>query len=177
MKRFALRETVVGLSLLASLPALAAGVHQHGLAEAAVVVEGESLTVSFRAPLMDILGTEQPPADAAARVRYEDRLKQVSEPLPSEAAECRLNHATRSTVASLFPDVDAHDHDHDHDHGHHVDVEAEWTFQCRSPGELTRITLPFLDTFSGLTTEVVLLLPQGQGALRLAPGDIRIPLE
>ena len=32
MKRFALRETVVGLSLLASLPALAAGVHQHGLA-------------------------------------------------------------------------------------------------------------------------------------------------
>ena len=116
MKRFALRETVVGLSLLASLPALAAGVHQHGLPEAAVVVEGESLTVSFRAPLMDILGTEQPPADAAARVRYEDRLKQVSEPLPSEAAECRLNHATRSTVASLFPDVDAHDHDHDHDH-------------------------------------------------------------
>ena len=98
MKRFALRETVVGLSLLASLPALAAGVHQHGLAEAAVVVEGESLTVSFRAPLMDILGTEQPPADAAARVRYEDRLKQVSEPLPSEAAAVSYTHLTLPTI-------------------------------------------------------------------------------
>ncbi|MGJ3254872.1 MAG: ZrgA family zinc uptake protein [Alcanivorax sp.] len=175
MKRFALREMVVGLSLLASLPAVAAGVHQHGLAKAAVVLEGESLTVSFRAPLMDILGTEQPPADAAAQVRYEDRLKQVSEPLLPESAECLLNHATRSRVTSLFPDVDSHDHDHDH--SHHVDVEAEWTFQCRSPGELTRIILPFLDTFSGLTTEVVLLLPQGQGAIRLAPGNTRIPLE
>lgn len=173
MKKFVLLESLVGLLLLAGNPAVAAEVHQHGLAEAAVVVEGQSLTVSFRAPLMDILGTEQPPVDAAARVRYEDRLKQVSEPQPSAQADCTLSHETRTGVAVLFPDS----YQHDHDHEHHADVEADWTFQCQSPDRLTDVTLPFLATFSGLTTEVILLLPAGQGALRLAPGDTRIPLE
>lgn len=175
MKKFVLLESLAGLLLLAGNPAVAAEVHQHGLAEAAVVVEGQSLTVSFRAPLMDILGTEQPPVDAAARVRYEDRLKQVSEPEPSAPADCTLSHETRTGVAALFPDSPQHDHDHEHDP--HADMEAEWTFQCQSPDKLTDVTLPFLVTFSGLTTEVILLLPDGQGALRLAPGDTRIPLE
>ncbi|WP_372635877.1 DUF2796 domain-containing protein [Alcanivorax jadensis] len=176
MKKLVLLESLIGLLLLVGNPVVAAEVHQHGLADAAVVVEGQSLTVSFRAPLMDILGTEQPPVDAAAQVRYEDRLKQVSEPEPSAPADCTLSHESRTGVAALFPD--AHQHDHDEDaHSHHADVEAEWTFQCQSPDKLTDVTLPFLATFSGLTTEVILLLPDGQGALRLAPGDTRIPLE
>ena len=60
MKRFVRLECLAGLGfgllMLLSNLANAAGVHQHGLADAAVVVEGQSLTVSFRAPLMDILG-------------------------------------------------------------------------------------------------------------------------
>ena len=182
MKRFVRLECLAGLGLgllmLLGNPAAAAGVHQHGLADAAVVVEGHSLTVSFRAPLMDILGTEQPPVDAAARVRYADRLKQVSEPQLPAAAGCRLSHETRSGVAALFPESQQHDHEHEHhEHDHHADVEAEWTFQCQSPDKLTTVSLPFLAIFSSLTTEVVLLLPDGQGALRLTPGDTRIPLE
>ena len=157
MKKLVLLESLIGLLLLVGNPVVAAEVHQHGLADAAVVVEGQSLTVSFRAPLMDILGTEQPPVDAAAQVRYEDRLKQVSEPEPSAPADCTLSHESRTGVAALFPD--AHQHDHDEDaHSHHADVEAEWTFQCQSPDKLTDVTLPFLATFSGLTTEVILFL-------------------
>ncbi len=182
MKRFVRLECLAGLGfgllMLLSNLANAAGVHQHGLADAAVVVEGQSLTVSFRAPLMDILGTEQPPADAAARVRYADRLKQVSEPLPSPVAGCRLSHETRSGVEALFPESQQHDPDHaHHEHSHHADVEAEWTFQCQSPDKLSDVTLPFLAIFSGLATEVILLLPDGQSAMRLAPGNTRIPLE
>ena len=56
-------------------------------------------------------------------------------------------------------------------------MEAEWTFQCQSPDKLSDVTLPFLAIFSGLATEVILLLPDGQSALRLAPGNTRIPLE
>ncbi|MED5602440.1 MAG: DUF2796 domain-containing protein [Pseudomonadota bacterium] len=168
-----LKGVAAALVLAGAGTALAAGVHQHGLAHAAVVVEGATLSVSFRAPLMDVLGTEQPPGDAASRARYRDRLERLTAPLPAPAAQCRISAETRTTVDTLFPT--SH---HDQDHGHeHQDVEAEWVFQCDTPSALTSVTLPFLDTFSGLSTEVVTLLPAGQGALRLAPGDTRIPLE
>jgi hypothetical protein len=172
-----LKGVAAALFLAGAGTAFAAGVHQHGLAHAAVVVEGATLSVSFRAPLMDVLGTEQPPGDAASRARYRDRLERLTAPLPAPAAQCRVSAETRTTVDTLFP-TSHHGHDQDHSHGHgHQDVEAEWVFQCDTPSALTSVTLPFLDTFSGLTTEVVTLLPAGQGALRLAPGDTRIPLE
>ena len=168
------------LLLSFSLSASAAGVHQHGLAEAAVVVEGEQVTIRFRAPLMDILGTEQPPADAPARARYGKRLAQVTAPQPAPAAQCEPVSASISSVDALFPEPQAHDaqNHHDHDgHNHHEDVDNEWVFSCAFPEKLNAVELPFLDTFSSLSTEVVLLLPAGQSALRLAPGETRIPLE
>ncbi len=178
------RNSLACLLLSVSLSTTAAGVHQHGLAEAAVVVEGEQVTIRFRAPLMDILGTEQPPADAPARARYGKRLAQVAAPQPSPAAQCEPVSASISSVDSLFPEQQAHDshdhHDHDHDHdahSHHEDVDNEWLFSCAFPEKLNAVDLPFLDTFSSLTTEVVLLLPAAQSALRLAPGETRIPLE
>lgn len=173
------------LLLSCSVAATAAMVHQHGLAEAAVVVDGEQLTVSFRAPLMDILGTEQPPADTPARIRYEARLAQITAPQPSPAAQCEPVRAATSSVDRLFPEQEGH-HSHDHHyqqdahhegHSHHQDVENEWTFSCASVEQLKAVVLPFLDTFPSLTTEVVLLLPAGQNALRLAPGETRIWLE
>lgn len=178
------------LLLSCSVAATAATVHQHGLAEAAVVVDGEQLTISFRAPLMDILGTEQPPADTPARARYQTRLAQITAPQPSPAAQCEPVRAATSSVDRLFPEQEGH-HSHDHhDHGnddqqdahheghsHHQDVENEWTFSCASVEQLKAVVLPFLDSFPSLTTEVVLLLPAGQNALRLAPGETRISLE
>ena len=192
------RKWLAALLLPLSMGASAAGVHQHGLAEAAVVVEGGELTVTFTAPLMDILGTVQPPGDAAARVRYADQLARLTAPEPSPKADCKPVSKTQTTVDMLFPhgEQDHHDahHEHEHDaspehghhddnhgddeaHGQHQDVEAEWTFVCQQPEALKAVTLPFLDTFSGLTTEVVLLLPAGQNALKLEPGNTRIPLE
>ena len=176
-----LKGVAAALLLAGTGTAFAAGVHQHGLAHAAVVVEGATLRVSFRAPLMDVLGTEQPPGDAASRARYRDRLQRLTAPLPAPAAQCQVSAETRTTVDTLFPvSASHHGHEEGHEHSHehdHRDVEAEWVFQCDTPSKLTSVTLPFLDTFSGLTTEVVTLLPAGQGALRLAPGDTRIPLE
>lgn len=181
---------LAALLLVASLSASAAGVHQHGLAQAAVVLEEQNLTVTFRAPLMDILGTTQPPGDAAARVRYAQRLAQITPPVPASRADCKVVSALQTTVEQLFPEGhnhrhdpahenhEAHEHDeHDDHHDEHQDVEAEWSFICQQPDALNVISLPFLNTFSSLTTEVVLLLPSGQNALRLAPGNPRIPLE
>lgn len=169
------KGVITALLLSTGTLATAAPVHQHGLAQAAVVLEGTTLTVSFQAPLMDVLGTERPPADAASRTRYRDRLQQLTAPVPAPAATCQLSEAARTTVDVLFPVSEA-DHDHDHDHDHQ-DVEAQWVFQCDTPAALTGVTLPFLATFNSLTTEVVTLLPSGQGAVRLQPGDTRIPLE
>jgi len=174
------RNRLACLLLSFSLSATGADVHQHGLAEAAVVVEGEQLTIHFRAPLMDILGTERPPADAPARARYGKRLAQVTAPQPSPAAQCEPVSASISSVDTLFPEQQAHDAQdhHDHDgHSHHEDVDNQWLFSCAFPEKLNAVELPFLDTFSSLTTEVVLLLPAGQSALRLAPGKTRISLE
>lgn len=158
----------------------AAEIHQHGMAKAAVVIDAGEVTVSFRAPLMDILGTEAAPVDAPARKRYADRLNRITAPELSPAAQCERVKATLSTVDTLFPlaqPVDDHDHDHEHDQASHQDVDNEWVFSCAAPEKLARVSLPFLKIFSGLTTEVILLLPTGQSALRLAPGETRIPLE
>lgn len=183
---------LAALLLVVSLSASAAGVHQHGLAQAAVVLEEQNLTVTFRAPLMDILGTTQPPGDAAARVRYAQRLAQITPPVPASRADCKVVSAVQTTVEQLFPEQHSHEHEHKHEHENHEahehdahddhhdehqDVEAEWSFICQQPDALNVLSLPFLNTFSSLTTEVVLLLPSGQNALRLAPGNPRIPLE
>ena len=179
---------LAALLLPLSVAGFAADVHQHGHAEAAVVLEGDQLTVSFRAPLMDIFGSEQPPADASARLRYSKRLAQVIEPHPSAAALCELINVSSRSVADLFPESKAHDrddHDHDHDHdddsheavNHHQDIVHEWTFACEAPQQLQAVDLPFLSTFSSLTTDVVLLLPAVQSASRLAPGQTRILVE
>lgn len=190
---------LTSLLLAISLSASAAGVHQHGLADAAVVLEEKSLTVTFSAPLMDILGTTRPPGDAAARVRYAQRLAQITTPTTTSAADCKVVSARQTTVEQLFPEDHSHrqEHDHENEHQHqkspehdghegdheadheevHQDVQAEWRFVCQHPDALNVVTLPFLNTFSSLTTEVVLLLPSGQNALRLAAGNPRIPLE
>lgn len=177
MKNPALRSGLCALSLLLSVLVNAAGVHQHGLAEAAVVLEGKTLTVRFQAPLMDIIGTEQPPADAAERVRYAKALARVTQPEPSMSAHCELEQSTRHDVDALFSHGKAQGHDgHDH-HSEHADVENEWAFVCQNPDKIKDVTLPFLATFPSLSTDVILLLPTGQSSLRLAPGENRIRLE
>ena len=72
--------------LLVTGLAQAAPVHQHGRAEAAVVVDDATLTLSFRAPLMDILGVERAPESEAERHHFQEQLDRVVAPRPSEAA-------------------------------------------------------------------------------------------
>ncbi|MAY10563.1 MAG: hypothetical protein CL543_03585 [Alcanivorax sp.] len=171
--------------LLVTGLAQAAPVHQHGRAEAAVVVDDATLTLSFRAPLMDILGVERAPESEAERHHFQEQLDRVVAPRPSEAAGCTLQEEKVTDLAALFPEGDGHhhaddhdhDHDHDHHHAHHQDLEATWTYQCDHIAELDAVTWPFLSDFPSLTTEVILLLPGGQGVQTLNPGDTRLPLE
>ncbi|MFP1678495.1 DUF2796 domain-containing protein [Alloalcanivorax sp. C16-2] len=171
--------------LFATGLAQAAPVHQHGRAEAAVAVDEATLTLTFRAPLMDILGVERAPESEAERRHFQERLDLVVAPRPAETAGCALQASKVPDVAALFPEGHDHNHDHDHDHdhehehhhAHHQDLEATWTYQCDRIAELDAVTWPFLADFPSLTTEVILLLPSGQGARTLSPGDTRLPLE
>ncbi|MFP1683452.1 DUF2796 domain-containing protein, partial [Alloalcanivorax sp. C16-1] len=61
--------------------------------------------------------------------------------------------------------------------GGHQDLEASWTYQCAHMDRLDAVTWAFLADFPALTTEVILLRPQGQGARRLAPGQTRLTLD
>jgi|GEM_PF-4372428 len=98
------------------------GMHVHGLGEFSAAIDGETLVLSLRSPMYNLVGFERAAADEAEEAELAAAKATLRAPeslfeLP-EAAGCTLTEGTFTFVQAKAGKGEDHDHDHDeHDHG------------------------------------------------------------
>lgn len=160
--------------LLGSLtaPALAAGVHAHGVAKLDVAVDGPTLTLQLQSPLESLLGFERAPRNDAERAQVRamaQALRAGSVFVPTAAARCRLQRVElRSPV--LAPELlgqsgsagggNAPDD--------HADLDGTFVYGCENPQALAGVDVMMFDYFKKLArVDAQVAAPKGQSAAKL----------
>ena len=167
--------------------------HEHGAALLNVVLEGESLSMEFVSPAVNLVGFEYEPSTDEEVRAVEDALTQLRDGAalfaPAEAARCELagaeaarevtdeeGHAegTEETGGAEETSAEGEDHeDHeDHEEGAvHSEFHATYEFTCAQPDRLSGISVRELFAlYPGIEDlDVQYVLPGGQGAAELGP--------
>ena len=173
--------------------------HEHGAALLNVVLEGESLSMEFVSPAVNLVGFEYEPSTDEEVRAVEDALTQLRDGAalfaPAEAARCELmsaeaerevtdeeGHAegteetggAEETGDAEETGAEGEDHeDHeDHEEGAvHSEFHATYEFTCAQPDRLSGISLRELFAlYPGIEDlGVQYVLPGGQGAAELGP--------
>lgn len=134
--------------------------HVHGAADAAIALDGDTLTVSFTTPLASLGLSEAKPADAAA----EAALMEALAPFDTAATVVNLPAGAGCTAESA--DV-ATDFD-----GSHGSMAADYTFTCTDTGAIDEASFPLFADYPTLeTVEVAWLVGTDQTSKTLTPGD------
>jgi hypothetical protein len=140
------------IALLAGAAGLAhaEGAHQHGVARLELVAEGTTLTFTLDSPLDNLVGFERGPRTAAERAQVQamaQRLHGGAALLqPSPAAVCTLK-AVALTSDVIAPALLAKDAAAPAQPGKppaaggHADLEATFSFDCRTPAALKGVAL------------------------------------
>ena len=127
----------------------AAGAHQHGVARLEVVAEGPTLTVTLDSPLDNLVGFERGPRTAAERSAVQAMAQALHNGTtllqPTPAASCTLRGvALQSDVidsALLAKGASPAGNGKPPAAGGHADLEATFTFDCRTPTALKGLAL------------------------------------
>ena len=141
--------------LLCALLACSAGwvqaedAHQHGVARLEVVAEGPTLTVTLDSPLDNLVGFERGPRTAAERSAVQAMAQALHNGTmllqPTPAAGCTLRGvALQSDVidsALLAKGASPAGNGKPPAAGGHADLEATFTFDCRTPTALKGLAL------------------------------------
>ena len=145
--------------------------HVHGMASLDVVLEGNMLLASIKAPAADLVGFEHVASTDEQKSKVYDmlgkmELAEVLWTLPT-AAECARQDVSveHELIKEDHHDYDHdHDHKHDHDHDHaHSDVLVDYHYECQHPEHLQSVTVNLFETFPSLhEIEGQLITPSGQ---------------
>jgi hypothetical protein len=143
--------------------------HQHGVANLAVAVQGQRLTLEFDSPAVNLIGFEEAPqSDVQQRAASYAKGQLQQAPrlfITSPGANCRLFSAK----------VDEPTWDRDVDHH---DYRARYIFQCQLPQLLRVIDVPLINQLAPgtkLRTEVVVGNARQSLELSASRTTVRIP--
>lgn len=169
-----MKRLLFALALACTPAAWAGKAHVHGAATLDIAVEATSLTLSLDTPLDGLLGFERAPRSDAERraadqaiatLRAADTLFTID-----PAAQCRMASVELLSAAlKLGPAAAAAKDD---DHG---DLEAEFTFSCRSAPAFVEVGLFRAFPRMG-RLDVQTATPKGQRKLSLKRPSQRIDL-
>lgn len=179
-----------GLRWIAACAALSAGAvlaqqraHVHGVARLDAALDGPMLTLALEAPLDGLLGFERAPRSAAeqraARELLERLRTDTSLLKPDPAAGCeRTDLQIESAVldAGAAKGAAGPQESNPDRHAHaHADLEATWTFRCRSPGQLGFVDVGLATAWPRIgRIEVRIAGPRGQSAQQLRRPATRV---
>jgi hypothetical protein len=145
MKPAALFITILAALVLAA-PAAAHKAHVHGVAQLAVAVDGQTLSITIDAPLDGFTGFERAPRTDAERKLAAEVLAKLKDAAalfkPDAAAGCTPTEASVDAPV-LMPAAAP-------TQGEHADLEARYTFRCNSPQALRSIDVALFDAFRRL---------------------------
>lgn len=183
---------------LTACPALAQhrelGAHEHGRGALDIAVEGNKVSMEFRAPGMDIVGFEQEAKTRAQKAAVDKAKKQLAEPMKLFALPAAAGCVVEDAKVAVATDED-HDHDkskapaqagapgkeqaasredHDHDHG---EFRATYALNCKSPASITSIEFGYFRAFAGSRKlDVNLITGKGQTSFQVTRAKPRIDL-
>lgn len=149
------------------------GAHVHGEAQAAIVIDGESLSISLNSAMYNITGFERAPqnpeeeavlADAISSLKAGDALFVMD-----TAAGCTLSSMTHSLPEGATPVESGHNP--------YRDLEATYEFACAAPDALVSVSVDLFDRFEKLEKlDTVVLRGDAQIAISLSADQNRIEL-
>ena len=156
------------VTLLVTLPAVAAepAPHVHGVASLQVAIDGNTLTLTLESPLDNLLGFEHTARSEQERTAVRamrERLEQAESVfVPSPAAHCQAVSVKLESPV-LQPERQTAN-------GAHADLDGEFVFRCRNPGQLRELEVTIFRSFPNLRRlDVQIASPRGQSAARPSP--------
>lgn len=139
------------------------GSHEHGVGTLDIAVEGQTVSMAFRAPGADIVGFEHKPVSNEELAAVAAAIDVLSQPFRLFALPEQAGCSVESAAADLSFDTDEEGHDehskddehksHDHDHAHdekhdgHSEFEANYTLACATPAALEELRLTYFEQF------------------------------
>ncbi|MBD3820709.1 MAG: DUF2796 domain-containing protein [Thiotrichales bacterium] len=162
--------TLLTIGFLTGMPLLAAQseaheAHEHGVANLTLAQSGEKLLLSIHSPAYNVFGFEHAPVTEAEKALVKTHLQALSSGKQIDGkllirfnaeAQCELKrvdvgnpfHAQdearkEANEAATHHDDADHDADHDahHEHHHHADIDADYSFTCQAPLDLSSLDL------------------------------------
>ena len=134
--------------------------HEHGAAEAALVLQGETLTLSLDTPLDSFGVREAAPETAAQEAEHDTLANTLASPdtvfSVNPEAGCTL---TQSDVAFRH-------------HGDHGAALLTYTYECDAPGELSRIGFEAFTAYPGFHTVDAVILNGAQQSTGLITEEV-----
>jgi hypothetical protein len=172
--------------LLPTQSLMAAGVHQHGVAELDMVIEPPMVAIAFSSPLANLTGFEHRPASAEEQALWDSTLALLQRAdeliqLPT-AADCSLSRVDLHLPFTAKNGHQSHDHQHhqaqdEHQHTAHADLMAEYQYLCANSQALKTLQLPLMQRFPAIEQlNVQLITVSGQHQHTLTAGQTELPL-
>lgn len=172
--------------LLPTQSLMAAGVHQHGVAELDMVIEPPMVAIAFSSPLANLAGFEYQPASAEEQARWDATLAQLRRAdeliqLPV-AADCSLSRVDLHLPFTAKTGQQSHDHSHhptqdEHQHTAHADLMAEYQYLCANGQALKTLELPLMQHFPAIEQlNVQMITPSGQHQRTLSATETGLQL-
>ena len=172
--------------LLPTQSLMAAGVHQHGVAELDMVIEPPMVAIAFSSPLANLAGFEYQPASAEEQARWDATLAQLRRAdeliqLPV-AADCSLSRVDLHLPFTAKTGQQSHDHSHhptqdEHQHTAHADLMAEYQYLCANSQALNTLQLPLMQRFPAIEQlNVQMITPSGQHQRTLSATETGLQL-
>lgn len=151
----------VGALFLSSASAQHA--HVHGEAQAAVIIEGQQVTISLISSMHDIVGFEHVPQSDAEKTLLTEAVSTL------EARAGLFTFNMKAHCRFEASDIRVPSHDEASEGGHSKDLEASFMFQCSKPDRLKSLTFKLLEQFERLQQlEVIVIVGNRQLSYQLA---------
>lgn len=138
--------------------------HVHGVSEMAVVIDGDTLSVSFSGPLYNVVGFEHAPKtpeqeQAMAGLRAKLGTVSTFVTVPTDA-----NCAVRET------DIDIENS------GSHSALRADYTLECDNIDRIDTLSVSAFSNFEGLlkSIDAIAITPTGQSAQTLTASSMML---
>lgn len=153
-----------------------ASAHTHGVGEAILTLQGETLSLQMYAPLANFSGRDETSTTSANSI--DNLTADLVVDLP-ESANCTVS----TFQAQIDNGTDEHHHaedqheaDDDHSgHSGHADVLVTLNATCTKPDKIRNITFTLFDTWSGFTTlKTTFLTETGATAKSLTKASSKI---
>jgi len=168
-------------------------VHEHGVGQLNLAIDGELVELELAAPGADIVGFEHEPATAAEKEAFASALAKLKNGAAlfmfPDAAKCRLDEAR---VESEDMSEEQHEEEHRHESAHekddhdeaghqkgeadkHAEFHVHYRFRCADAEQLTYIDVSYFNAFpAARELEVQALTPRGQKGGELTAASPRL---